>query len=94
MTALTKAALYKLLKDARKHGHYSDGLKLWNKCPICGERVECQDYVYKPDGAGRRTTLQTLDAGMSDHIQNYCSECPKCYALRGEHEDGCTSISN
>jgi hypothetical protein len=91
MTAITKKALRALVLSARKHGYYHDTEtgKLWANCPVCKERIECQDYVWKPNGAGRHTWIGTLDAGMSDHIENYCSECPECYALRGTHEEGC-----
>jgi len=90
MTKLTKKALGEYVRGARKGGHYHDIQtgKLWTKCLICKENVYCQDYAYG-SGYGRRTVVQMLDAGMSDHVENACSECPKCYMLRGDHEEGC-----
>lgn len=93
MKALTKKALRELVRSSRESGYYHNQAtgKLWVNCPICKEQIECQDYTYGP-GYSRRTTIQMLDAGTSDHIENACSECPKCYALRGEHEEGCEQV--
>lgn len=76
--ARTKTGRQKLARMSREYGFHAHQVinenggktsKLYVRCPLCAERVECDDRRYRIENS-----LADLDAAVIDHLEGYCKE--------------------
>jgi hypothetical protein len=61
---LSRSAMKKLAREARKYGHFKNGVKVWLACPRCRRRVELTFSQYEG------TLIKQLDAAVIRHLSD------------------------